>query len=154
MAIFTPAGGQAAALSSIKAGAYPCEIVGAVEKVSKDGQFSQHSLRARVFDEANDDWEDFWELLTFSPKAQWKLEEVMQALGIGFSVGVAVQVEAGDWLGKTGRLVLKRRWNRARNGCGSAGGCLAKALRWRRRGWPSMGPRGALIPTAFPSNCA
>jgi hypothetical protein len=107
MAIFTPVGGQAAALSSIKAGAYPCEIVGAVEKVSKDGQFSQHSLRARVFDEANDDWEDFWELLTFSPKAQWKLEEVMQALGIGFSVGVAVQVEAGDWLGKTGRLVLK-----------------------------------------------
>lgn len=75
--------------------------------MSKDGQFSQHSLRARVFDEANDDWEDFWELLTFSPKAQWKLEEVMQALGIGFSVGVAVQVEAGDWLGKTGRLVLK-----------------------------------------------
>ncbi len=75
--------------------------------MSKDGQFAQHSLRARVFDEANDDWEDFWELLTFSPKAQWKLEEVMQALGIGFSVGVAVNLEASDWLGKTGRLVLK-----------------------------------------------
>ena len=75
--------------------------------MSKDGQFAQHSLRVRVFDEVNDDWEDFWELLTFSSKAQWKLEEVMQALGIGFVVGVAVQIEAGDWLGKTGRLVLK-----------------------------------------------
>ena len=107
MAIFTPSGGQTAALSGIKAGTYPCEIVGAVEKVSKDGRFAQHSLRARVFDEANDDWADFWELLTFSPKAQWKLEEVMQALGIGFTVGVAVSVEASDWIGKTGRLVLK-----------------------------------------------
>ena len=90
MAIFIPSGEQTPGLSSIKAGTYPCEIVGAVEKVSKDGRFAQHSLRARVFDEQNDDWEDFWELLTFSPKAQWRLEEIMQALGIGFTVGVAV----------------------------------------------------------------
>ncbi len=107
MAIFTPSGGQSAALSSIKAGTYPCEIVGAVEKISKAGQFAQHNLRARVYDEQNDDWEDFWELLTFSPKAQWKLEEVMLALGIGFTIGVPIDVEASDWIGKTGQVVLK-----------------------------------------------
>lgn len=106
MAIFTPSGGQSAALSSIKAGIYPCEIVGAVERISKSGN-TQHNLRARVYDEQNDDWEDFWELLTFSSKAQWKLEEVMQALGIGFTIGVAIDVEASDWVGRTGKLVLK-----------------------------------------------
>jgi hypothetical protein len=107
MATFTPSGAQAQTLSTIKAGMYPCEIVGAVAKVSKDGRFEQHSLRVRVFDETSDDWEDFWELLTFSTKAQWKLEEVMQSLGMGFTIGVSMDVEDGDWLGRTGRVVLK-----------------------------------------------
>ncbi len=107
MATFIPAGAQSPALSSIKAGMYPCEIVGAVAKISKDGRFEQHSLRVRVFDEKNDDWEDFWELLTFSSKAQWKLEEVMTSLGMGFTIGQLMEIEAGDWMGRTGKLLLK-----------------------------------------------
>lgn len=107
MATFTPSGAQAQSISTIKAGVYPCEIVGAVAKISKDGHFEQHSLRVRVFDELHDNWEDFWELLTFSAKAQWKLEEVMKALGMRFTIGVSVDVEAGDWMGRTGQIVLK-----------------------------------------------
>ena len=115
MATFTPSGAQAQTLSTIKAGVYPCEIVGAVAKISKDGHFEQHSLRVRVFDEAHDNWEDFWELLTFSTKAQWKLEEVMTALGMRFTIGVSVDVEAGDWMGRTGQLVLKEEKQDGKN---------------------------------------
>lgn len=107
MGTFTPSGQQGTIHSSIKAGVYPCEVVGAKAKISKDGNFEQHSLRVRVYDEKNDDWEDFWDLLTFSERAQWKLEEAMLSLGIGFQVGVTVHVDAEDWIGKTGTVVLK-----------------------------------------------
>jgi hypothetical protein len=60
-----------------------------------------------VYDEKNDDWEDFWDLLTFSERAQWKLEEAMEALGIDFQVGVPVSIDAEDWIGKTGTVLLK-----------------------------------------------
>ena len=107
MGRFTPSGSQTPEHSSIKAGVYPCEVVGAKAKVSKDGAFEQHSLRVRVYDERNDDWEDFWDLLTFSERAQWKLEEAMKSLGIPFQIGVAVSVDAEDWIGKTGTVLLK-----------------------------------------------
>jgi hypothetical protein len=106
MATFIPSG-KSTHESSIRAGEYPCEIVGAVEKTSSDGRFVQHRLRVRVSDDLSGDWEDFWELLTFSPRAQWKVEEVLEALGIGFTIGIPVELEASDWMGKTGRLVLK-----------------------------------------------
>ena len=107
MGRFTPSGNQTPEHSSLKAGVYPCEVVGAKAKISKDGAFEQHSLRVRVYDEKNDDWEDFWDLLTFSERAQWKLEEAMKALGIAFQIGVAVSVDAEDWIGKTGTVLLK-----------------------------------------------
>ena len=107
MARFTPTGNQTPLQSSLKAGVYPCEVVGAKAKISKHGNFEQHSLRVRVYDEKNDDWEDFWDLLTFSERAQWKLEEAMEALGIAFQVGVPVSIDAEDWIGKTGTVLLK-----------------------------------------------
>ena len=110
MATFVPSG-KSTHESSIRAGEYPCEIVSAVEKTSSDGRFVQHRLRVRVIDELSGDWEDFWELLTFSPRAQWKVEEVLEALGIAFTIGIPVDVEPSDWMGRTGRLVLKEEFD-------------------------------------------
>jgi hypothetical protein len=107
MGRFTPSGNQTPEHSSLKAGVYPCEVVGAKAKISKDGAFEQHSLRVRVYDEKNDDWEDFWDLLSFSERAQLNLEEAMKTLGIAFQIGVAVSVDAEDWIGKTGTVLLK-----------------------------------------------
>ena len=110
MATFIPSG-KSTNESSIRAGEYRCEIVGAVEKTSGDGRFVQHRLRVRVSDELSGDWEDFWELLTFSPRAQWKVEEVLEALGIAFTIGIPVEVEPSDWMGRTGRVVLKEEFD-------------------------------------------
>ncbi len=65
-------------------------------KTSKCGNFEQHALRARVEDTANDHGEDFWERLTFSDVAMWKVEQAMQ--GVGLDAGAEREILPQDWL--------------------------------------------------------
>jgi hypothetical protein len=39
------------------------------------------------------------------------VEEVFEALGIAFTIGIPVDVEPSDWMGRTGRLVLKEEFD-------------------------------------------
>jgi hypothetical protein len=98
MANYKPTGEQTGLLSGLKAGEYPAQIVQVMERRSKCGAFEQHALRVRVEDAANEDWEDFWENLTFSDKAMWKVEQALESVGIDASVESEIRPE--DWLEK------------------------------------------------------
>ena len=141
MGTFTPSGQQGTIHSSIKAGVYPCEVVGAKAKISKDGNFEQHSLRVRVYDEKNDDWEDFWDLLTFSERAQWKLEEAMLSLGIGFQVGLPCMSTRRTGSGRRAPSCSRKKLKTASAGCASTNGFPGS--KWLRRPRP---PRRAPPP--------
>ncbi len=62
-----------AVTGALKPGEYPATVIQVQVKISKCGNYEQHALRVRVEDTANDHWEDFWERLTFSDTAMWKV---------------------------------------------------------------------------------
>ncbi len=73
-------------------------------KFSKCGNYAQHALQVRAEDAANDHWEDFWERLTFSDTAMWKLEQAMRAVGLDAGVERGILLE--EWLEKRCRVQL------------------------------------------------
>jgi len=91
----------------LKAGEYPAQIIQVQLKVSKCGTYEQHALRVRVEDAANDHWEDFWERLTFSEGAMWKVEQVLDAVGL--NSGQECDVFPGHWLDRRCRVELAER---------------------------------------------
>ena len=105
-----PQGRSNGAVERLKAGEYPAQIIQVRVKFSKCGQFEQHSLRVRVEDAANELWEDFWENLTFSEKAMWKVEHVLSAVGV--EVGVEREIRPEEWVEKRCRVVLASREDR------------------------------------------
>ena len=107
MANYKPTGEQTGLLSGLKAGEYPAQIVQVTERRSKCGAFEQHALRVRVEDAANEDWEDFWERLTFSDTAMWKVEQVLDAVGL--NSGKEGDVLPEHWLDKRCRVELGER---------------------------------------------
>lgn len=105
MAQFRPRNEQESArLAGLSPGKYPATIIQVQVKLSKCGNFEQHALRLRVEDAANDHWEDFWERLTFSDKAMWKVEQALEALGL--NIGVERDIQPEDWLEKRCRVEL------------------------------------------------
>jgi hypothetical protein len=89
---------------ALKPGEYPGQIIQVQVKFSKCGNYEQHALRVRVEDAANDHWEDFWERLTFSDSAMWKVEQALGALGL--DAGVEREIQPEDWLEKRCRVEL------------------------------------------------
>ncbi len=83
---------------ALKPGEYPATVIQVQVKISKCGNYEQHALRVRVEDAANDHWEDFWERLTFSDVAMWKVEQALQ--GVGLDAGVEPEILPEDWLEK------------------------------------------------------
>jgi hypothetical protein len=76
-------------------------------KFSKCGNYEQHALRVRVEDAANDHWEDFWERLTFSDTAMWKVEQAMSAVGL--DAGVERDILPQEWVERRGRVHLTEK---------------------------------------------
>lgn len=99
-----PAGQSNGRVEQLKAGEYPAQIVQVKVKFSKCGQFEQHGLRVRVEDAGADLWEDFWENLTFSDNAMWKVEHVLSAVGL--EVGVECEIAPEDWVERRGRVEI------------------------------------------------
>ncbi len=89
---------------ALKPGEYPATVIQVQVKISKCGNYEQHALRVRVEDTANDHWEDFWERLTFSDVAMWKVEQALQ--GVGLDAGVEREILPEDWLEKRCRVEL------------------------------------------------
>lgn len=111
MATYKPTGdGQRTAAAVLKAGEYPGTIIQVQVKFSKCGNYEQHALRVRVEDTANDHWEDFWERLTFSDTAMWKVEQVLAAVGLDASEECDVLPE--HWVEKRCRVQLAEREGR------------------------------------------
>ena len=94
----------------MKPGEYPAQIIQVQLKVSKCGNYEQHALRVRVEDVTNDHWEDFWERLTFSDVAMWKVEQAMQAVGL--DAGAECEVLPEHWVEKRCRVQLAEREGR------------------------------------------
>ncbi len=99
----------------MKPGEYPAQIIQVQVKFSKCGNYEQHALRVLVQDTANDHWEDFWERLTFSDTAMWKVEQAMSAVGL--DAGVERNILPEEWVEKRcgvelvekeGKLQIKR----------------------------------------------
>ena len=88
----------------MKPGEYPAQIIQVQVKFSKCGNYEQHSLRVRVEDAANDHWEDFWERLTFSDTAMWKVEQALSAVGL--DAGVERDILPEEWVEKRCRVEL------------------------------------------------
>jgi len=111
MASYKPTGPQGrsngASARTLKAGEYPAQIIQVKLKVSRCGQFDQQALRVRVEDAANDHWEDFWETLTFSDLAMWKVEQVLASVGMDASEECEIAPE--HWLEKRCRVSLEER---------------------------------------------
>ncbi len=93
-----------AVTGALKPGEYPATVIQVQVKISKCGNYEQHALRVRVEDTANDHWEDFWERLTFSDTAMWKVEQALQ--GVGLDAGVEREILPEDWLEKRCRVEL------------------------------------------------
>lgn len=112
MATYKPApqGQHRASVNPLRPGVYSAQIIQVQVKFSKCGTFERHSLRVRVEDAANDHWEDFWENLTFSEKAMWKVEQALQAVGL--DAGVECEVLPEYWLEKRCRVQLAEREGR------------------------------------------
>jgi hypothetical protein len=91
----------------LKAGEYPAQIIQVQVKFSKCGNYEQHALRVRVEDAANDHWEDFWERLTFSDTAMWKVEQAMSAVGL--DAGVERDILPEEWVERRGRVQLTEK---------------------------------------------
>ena len=91
----------------MKAGEYPAQIIQVQVKFSKCGNYEQHALRVRVEDAANDHWEDFWERLTFSDTAMWKVEQAMSAVGL--DAGVERDILPEEWVERRGRVQLTEK---------------------------------------------
>jgi hypothetical protein len=91
----------------LKPGEYPAQIIQVKLKVSKCGHFEQHGLRVRVEDAVNDHWEDFWETLTFSETAMWKVEQAMEAVGL--NAGKECEVLPEHWENKQCRVELAEK---------------------------------------------
>jgi hypothetical protein len=88
----------------LKPGEYPAQIIQVQVKFSKCGNYEQHALRVRVEDAANDHWEDFWERLTFSDTAMWKVEQALSAVGL--DAGVERDILPEEWVEKRCRVEL------------------------------------------------
>ena len=80
----------------MKPGEYPGQIIQVQVKFSKCGNYEQHALRVRVEDAANEHWEDFWERLTFSDTAMWKVEQALGAVRL--DAGAEREIQPEDWL--------------------------------------------------------
>ncbi len=91
----------------MKPGEYPATVIQVQVKISKCGNYEQHALRVRVEDTANDHWEDFWERLTFSDTAMWKVEQALSAVGL--DAGVEREILPEDWLEKRCRVELMEK---------------------------------------------
>ena len=91
----------------MKPGEYPAQIIQVQVKFSKCGNYEQHALRVRVEDAANDHWEDFWERLTFSDTAMWKVEQAMSAVGL--DAGVERDILPEEWVERRGRVQLTEK---------------------------------------------
>ena len=92
---------------ALKPGEYPAQIIQVQVKFSKCGNYEQHALRVRVEDAANDHWEDFWERLTFSDTAMWKVEQAMSAVGL--DAGVERDILPEEWVERRGRVQLTEK---------------------------------------------
>ncbi len=99
-----------ASVNPLRPGEYPAQIIQVQVKFSKCGTHERHSLRVRVEDAANDHWEDFWENLTFSEKAMWKVEQALQAVGL--DAGAECEVLPEHWVEKRCRVQLAEREGR------------------------------------------
>jgi hypothetical protein len=88
----------------LRPGEYPARIIQVQVKASRRGNYEQHALRVRVEDAANEHWEDFWERLTFSDRAMWKVEQAMEAVGLNTHGECDVLPE--DWVEKRCRVEL------------------------------------------------
>ena len=107
MATYKPAPqgrSNGAATGALKPGEYPAQIIQVQVKFSKCGNYEQHALRVRVEDAANDHWEDFWERLTFSDTAMWKVEQALSAVGL--DAGVERDILPEEWVEKRCRVEL------------------------------------------------
>ena len=91
----------------MKPGEYPAQIIQVQVKFSKCGNYEQHALRVRVEDAANDHWEDFWERLTFSDTAMWKVEQAMSAVGL--DAGVERDILPEEWVERRGCVQLTEK---------------------------------------------
>ncbi len=89
---------------ALRPGEYPATVIQVQVKISKCGNYEQHALRVRVEDTANDHWEDFWERLTFSDVAMWKVEQALQ--GVGLDAGVERDILPEEWVEKRCRVEL------------------------------------------------
>jgi len=96
-------------------GEYEVEILDAEEKESKAGN-DMIVLKCRVIVGGEQKGAKITEHLVFTPKAFFKVDQVRAALGFAVVPEEEVDVEAEDFIGKRGRVILKireddDRWN-------------------------------------------
>jgi len=97
------------------AGEYEVEILDAEEKESKKGN-DMIVLKCRVIVGGEQKGAKITEHLVFTPKAFFKVDQVRAAVGFPITPEEEVDVEAEDFVGKRGRVILKvkeddDRWN-------------------------------------------
>jgi hypothetical protein len=97
------------------AGEYEVEILDAEEKESKAGN-DMIVLKCRVIVGGEQKGAKITEHLVFTPKAFFKVDQVRAALGETIVPDEELDVEAEDFVGKRGRVILKireddDRWN-------------------------------------------
>ena len=90
-----------AAVYYVEPGTYEVEIIKAVEKTSQAGN-PTIKLDVAVILEGGVEGPKMWEHLTFTPKAAWKVDQVLSSIGRAVIPGEDVSVEAEDLIGEKG----------------------------------------------------
>jgi hypothetical protein len=96
-------------------GEYEIEVINAEEKLSKAGN-DMIVLKCKVIKDGEQAGSTLTEHLVFTPKAFFKVDQVRAAIGETVIPDEEIDIEAEDFIGKRGRVVLKireddDRWN-------------------------------------------
>jgi RNase P/RNase MRP subunit p29 len=97
------------------AGTYTVEIIDAQEKVSNSDN-EMIVLKCKVVEKDQTTGAGINDYLVFSPKAIWKIDQVRAALGETIVPDEEIEINADDFVGRRGKVVLKikaddDRWN-------------------------------------------
>ena len=94
-----------AAVYYVEPGTYEVEIIKAVEKTSQAGN-PTIKLDVAVILEGGVEGPKMREHLTFTPKAAWKVDQVLSSIGRAVIPGEDVTVEAEDLIGEKGVCLI------------------------------------------------
>lgn len=88
----------------LDAGDYNFVVDDAEERTSKSGN-SMIALKLKVGDVPND--RNVYDYLVFDGKSEWKLGTFLYAIGRHPGVGVEMDIDPNDFVGRTGRAKIK-----------------------------------------------